>query len=692
MTRLLKDTSLFAVYDPDADREDLYQYSGEQLIDDVVLTIEDSINDILSVEILSPALVRPGGHLALANNTFYFTPAMYIEPDEASVHLNYVYYDYLGNVVLENGAGDDDKVFQSDYNQYYAEQTNINTLFRVAQQPADVTNWGVEYDDADSPTFINNINASFFVAQNHAGDLTTEDPSGEDKSEVVTLDDMVAIRNHLQSEDEDIRRQLENVREYVRATDKLNEGAFYYEASDPDLYADWTDVTAGKFPEQVQYNDAGGDSLPPAYEVVFSYADGTADKKFTTATRVRIHEKGFYGPGGDIEDPDAVFINYNYSNFITGSFITLETDDELLTYRITGHIPHDTEDARSKKVAIPGSDDFCYQFEVEALSAPDREPGPDAGKLEMRRTSFVSYEQGLNLEQADDRYINRTGDTMTGGLAFQNDTCFQVRNDNGDETLRLMRHTQAENRLRVVADTNFKITAYDQNTERQFLKIKSGGSGVNGESSLHYLVDPSSDLDAVNLQTLNREVGKVQDQIDALPDAVLKEGENVVINSASSPWKIKDSSSTFISISNDEMRMYHVATPNASDTNHAANVDFVITQDGVLKEYVDTGFSKHDHTHDDIAPTVEVDGTTTGAPGSQALVENMGDGTNAKLHFTIPRGDKGADGAPGSNGTNGTNGKDGEDLIMKTGTSTSPSLNRGEMYWNYNNKTLYIGN
>lgn len=695
MTRLLKDTSLFAVYDPDTDREDLYQYSGEQLVDDVVFTIEDSINDILSVEILPPALVRPGGHLALVNNTFYFTPAMYIEPDEASVHLNFTYYDYLGNVVLENGAGDDEKVFQSDYNAYYSEQTNINTLFRVAQQPADITNWGIEYDDADSPTFINNINANFFVAENHTGDLSTEPPSGEDRSEVVTMDDMVYVRDYLESEDEDIRREIENIREYVRATDKINEGSFYNDANDDDTYSDWTNVTDGKFPELSQHDDVDGDALPATYQVVFSYADGVSDQTFTNATRVRIHETGFYGIAGDVEDPDSVLITYNYSNFITGSYIYLEGNDEAFTYRITGHIPHDTEDARSKKIAIPGTDEFCYQFEVEVIGAPDRKPGPDSeNKLEPKRVQFISFEQGLNLDQADDRYINRSGDTMNGTLKFANTTSYwDTTNTSGERSFTCYPMDNGnEIRFRPSQTGVFKITAYHRNVESMIMRVKSGGAGVDCDVSLGFLRDPNNEQDAVNLRTLNREIGGIQDQIDALPDAVLKEGENVVINSPSLPWKIKDTSNTFISISNDEMRMYHVSTPNASDLNHAANVDFVITQDGILKEYVDTGFAVVDHTHDDMAPTVEVVGTETLAPGNNAEVINEGDGTNAKLRFKIPKGDKGDKGANGTNGTNGTNGADGKDLIMKTGTSTNPSLNRGEMYWNYNNKTLYIGN
>lgn len=49
------------------------------------------------------------------------------------------------------------------------------------------------------------------------------------------------------------------------------------------------------------------------------------------------------------------------------------------------------------------------------------------------------------------------------------------------------------------------------------------------------------------------------------------------------------------------------------------------------------------------AATVSVGSVSTGAPGSQATVTNVGTANNAKLNFTIPQG------TAGTNGTNGTN-------------------------------------
>jgi len=55
----------------------------------------------------------------------------------------------------------------------------------------------------------------------------------------------------------------------------------------------------------------------------------------------------------------------------------------------------------------------------------------------------------------------------------------------------------------------------------------------------------------------------------------------------------------------------------------------------------------------DGAATIAVGTTTTGAPGTNAIVTNSGSSSAVTLEFTIPRG------TPGTNGTNGTNGNDG---------------------------------
>ena len=59
--------------------------------------------------------------------------------------------------------------------------------------------------------------------------------------------------------------------------------------------------------------------------------------------------------------------------------------------------------------------------------------------------------------------------------------------------------------------------------------------------------------------------------------------------------------------------------------------------------------------------TVQVGTTTTGAPGSTALVtaDPASTGSTLILDFTIPRGSTGPTGATGATGTNGTNGTNG---------------------------------
>lgn len=59
--------------------------------------------------------------------------------------------------------------------------------------------------------------------------------------------------------------------------------------------------------------------------------------------------------------------------------------------------------------------------------------------------------------------------------------------------------------------------------------------------------------------------------------------------------------------------------------------------------------------------SVEVAGTNTGEPGTDASVTNLGDTTHVRLEFTIPRGAPGADGAPGAPGQAGKDGAPGAD-------------------------------
>lgn len=75
------------------------------------------------------------------------------------------------------------------------------------------------------------------------------------------------------------------------------------------------------------------------------------------------------------------------------------------------------------------------------------------------------------------------------------------------------------------------------------------------------------------------------------------------------------------------------------------------------------------------AATVQVGNTNTGAPGTNANVENVGNEHNAILNFTIPRGDKGETGSQGPQGIQGPAGQNGTDGFSPIATVTQEGLN-----------------
>ena len=77
---------------------------------------------------------------------------------------------------------------------------------------------------------------------------------------------------------------------------------------------------------------------------------------------------------------------------------------------------------------------------------------------------------------------------------------------------------------------------------------------------------------------------------------------------------------------------------------------------------------------DGLAATITVGTTTTSDPGTDAVVTNSGTATNAILNFVIPRGETGATGPTGATGATGPAGEDGEDGLAATitvGTTTT---------------------
>ena len=80
------------------------------------------------------------------------------------------------------------------------------------------------------------------------------------------------------------------------------------------------------------------------------------------------------------------------------------------------------------------------------------------------------------------------------------------------------------------------------------------------------------------------------------------------------------------------------------------------------------------HGSPDGGATIQVGVTSTGAPGTAAVVTNRGSNTAAVLDFTIPRGDRGPAGVPGAPGAAGAPGANGK--TIRSGAS-GPSAGDG---------------
>jgi hypothetical protein len=81
--------------------------------------------------------------------------------------------------------------------------------------------------------------------------------------------------------------------------------------------------------------------------------------------------------------------------------------------------------------------------------------------------------------------------------------------------------------------------------------------------------------------------------------------------------------------------------------------------------------------------TIDVGTTTTGAPGTNALVVNSGTTVDAILDFTIPRGDQGVQGNPGPTGA------DGKSVLNGTGAPSNGTGNNGDFYIDTVTDTIY---
>jgi len=419
MSRVIKDSSLFAVYDPDSGRENLYHLSAELLFNDISYTIENELLDFLSVEVLPPSLAFKGGHLSISDNTLFFTPASIPEAyGENEVIVVNDYVNYLGDVVVQANVGTQEQV-----NQYYTPVVNTNEVYRRALGVDAESEYGITYDSEPDPTRIQSIKADKFVATDHlAPDVLLGQRNG-DYSDSSTLNDLRLIRDNLNTKISINAEYIQSIVDYVRANEELQRGGAYYTVADPTLYTDVNDTSAGLIPtRETHTNDEGDDITAPTF--VVSWADGESNLNYNTVTRIRVHESVYRTTD---DDGNLVESIYDYRKYITGSYFTIDNNGESYVYEITGHIPS-ADPLKCEKIEIGSTGEYFYQFEVVSVQSGNVQI-PNPPSLELVR--FFTEETGINVGEADQRYVFTTGDVMSGGLSF-NDVGQPITIKNGN--------------------------------------------------------------------------------------------------------------------------------------------------------------------------------------------------------------------------------------------------------------------
>ena len=97
----------------------------------------------------------------------------------------------------------------------------------------------------------------------------------------------------------------------------------------------------------------------------------------------------------------------------------------------------------------------------------------------------------------------------------------------------------------------------------------------------------------------------------------------------------------------------------------------------VLDFYIPRGTNGKDGTNGS-TPIVSIGEVTTGDPGTNAQVTDVGTSPNVVLNFTIPKGEKGNDGTPGQPGTSCTHEWDGTNLRITSASGTSSANLKGD--------------
>jgi len=122
-------------------------------------------------------------------------------------------------------------------------------------------------------------------------------------------------------------------------------------------------------------------------------------------------------------------------------------------------------------------------------------------------------------------------------------------------------------------------------------------------------------------------------------------------------WKLKSNNKTFMTISDDETHIYHVADPDAA--SHVANRNYVDTAKEVLEDRINA----LEHELEDLT---ELDDRYS----QKGHTHNYASSSHTHNYAS-------------SNHTHST--------IFRSGTTTNPSLSKGEPFLNTSQKVVYVG-
>lgn len=183
------------------------------------------------------------------------------------------------------------------------------------------------------------------------------------------------------------------------------------------------------------------------------------------------------------------------------------------------------------------------------------------------------------------------------------------------------------------------------------------------------------------------------------------ESAGVAGNSAGEAKTYKDNAKTYMDNAKNYSENVNVFTPSVSADGVLSWTNKAELENPTSVNIKGEKGDKGDTGAAGSAATIRIGTVTTGAPGSEAVVTNVGTANDAVFNFTLPRGEKGADGgididtALSDTSTNPVQNKvikSALDGYVKQGTSTNLISNRNEVNFvtkdavNYNNGEGFI--